>query len=43
MATDISPAMQQIIDQVKVDILSKTQALDNASKKKEIARTFICM
>lgn len=31
-----------IIDQVKFDVLSKTQATDNANKKKEISRTFIC-
>lgn len=31
-----------IIDQVKLDVLSKTQATDNANKRKEISRTFIC-
>lgn len=31
-----------IIDQVKIDILSKTQTVDNALKRKEISRTFIC-
>lgn len=31
-----------IIDQVKLDVLSKTQTTDNANKKKEISRTFIC-
>jgi len=30
-----------IIDQVKCDVLSKTQARDNAIKRKEVSRTFI--
>ena len=30
-----------IIDQVKLDVLSKTQATDNANKRKEVSRTFI--
>jgi threonine aldolase len=42
MSTEVSPALQQIIDEVKVDILSKTHGTDNATKRKEIARTFIC-
>jgi len=41
MSTEISPAVQQVIDQARFDILSKTHAADNASKRKEIARTFI--
>ncbi|KAF5356333.1 hypothetical protein D9756_004250 [Leucocoprinus leucothites] len=41
MSTEVSPALQQIIDEVKVDILSKTHGTDNASKRKEITRTFI--
>lgn len=31
-----------IIDQVKLDVFSKTQTTDNANKRKEISRTFIC-
>jgi hypothetical protein len=31
-----------IIDQVKLDIFSKTQTTDNANKRKEVSRTFIC-
>lgn len=30
-----------IIDQVKLDVLSKTQPVDNAVKRKEVSRTFI--
>ncbi|KAF9451788.1 threonine aldolase [Macrolepiota fuliginosa MF-IS2] len=41
MSTEISPAVQQVIDQTRFDILSKTHAVDNASKREEIARTFI--
>ncbi|KXN84776.1 putative low-specificity L-threonine aldolase [Leucoagaricus sp. SymC.cos] len=41
MGTEVSPAVQQIIDQVKVDILSETHGVDNATKRKEITRTFI--
>ncbi|KAJ3574524.1 hypothetical protein NP233_g1715 [Leucocoprinus birnbaumii] len=41
MTTEVSPALQQIIDDVKVDILTKTHGADNASKRKEITRTFI--
>jgi threonine aldolase len=40
MATSDS-SFASIADQVKLDIISKTQALDNASKRKEISRTFI--
>ncbi|KAF9014948.1 pyridoxal phosphate-dependent transferase [Cyathus striatus] len=39
MAT--SQDLSEIIDQVKIDIISKTHALENANKRKEIARTFI--
>ena len=31
-----------IAEQVKLDLLSKTHALDNAAKRKEIARNFVC-
>lgn len=31
-----------IIDQVKLDVLSKTQIADNAIKRKEVSRSFIC-
>lgn len=36
-------ALQQIIDEVKVDILSQAHGIDNVFKRREIARTFICM
>lgn len=32
-----------IADELKFDIVSKTHALENAAKRKEIERTFICM
>jgi fructose-1,6-bisphosphatase len=35
-------AFSTVAQQVKLDILSKTHALDNAAKRKEISRTFIC-
>ena len=31
-----------IIDEVKLDVFSKTQTTDNANKRKEVSRTFIC-
>jgi hypothetical protein len=31
-----------IAQQIKLDILSKTHVEDNAAKRKEISRTFIC-
>ena len=34
--------LSAVIDQVKFDLVSKTHAADNAAKRKEIARTFIC-
>ncbi|KAJ7900110.1 pyridoxal phosphate-dependent transferase [Mycena olivaceomarginata] len=34
-------AFSTVAQQVKLDILSKTHALDNAAKRKEISRTFI--
>ena len=37
-----SPALQQILDEVKCDILSKTHASDNVVKRRELSRTFIC-
>ncbi|KAG6845651.1 hypothetical protein H0H87_005858 [Tephrocybe sp. NHM501043] len=37
----MSPSLADIANQVKVDILSKSHVLDNASKANEIARTFI--
>ncbi|TFK41382.1 threonine aldolase [Crucibulum laeve] len=40
MATS-EAALANIADQVKVDLVSKTHALENANKRKEIARTFI--
>jgi hypothetical protein len=42
MSSSVSPALQKVIDEVKVDILSKTYVNDNAIKRKEISRTFIC-
>ncbi|EKM83414.1 hypothetical protein AGABI1DRAFT_65982 [Agaricus bisporus var. burnettii JB137-S8] len=41
MSTQVSPAIQDIIDQVKVDPIPKNYAADNAAKRKEITRTFI--
>lgn len=35
-------AFSSIADTVKFDILSETHALENAKKRKEISRTFIC-
>ncbi len=40
--TMTSTAFSSIADTVKFDILSETHALENAKKRKEIARTFIC-
>ncbi|KDR84770.1 hypothetical protein GALMADRAFT_233107 [Galerina marginata CBS 339.88] len=39
--TVMSTSFSSIADQIKLDIISKTHALDNASKRKEISRTFI--
>lgn len=38
----MSARLAEICDQVKVDVLSKNPAQDNAAKRKEIARSFIC-
>lgn len=38
----MAASLAAVIDQVKFDLISKTQAADNAAKRKEIARTFIC-
>jgi len=43
MSTEATSALQQIINEVQVDILSQARGIDNASKRKDIARTFICM
>ena len=37
-----SATIASIIDQVKLDVFSKTQTTDNAVKRKQISRTFIC-
>ncbi|KAF8640347.1 hypothetical protein AX17_000019 [Amanita inopinata Kibby_2008] len=37
----MSVSLTEIVDQVKVDVLSKCPAKDNDSKRKEIARSFI--
>lgn len=37
----MAASLSAVIDQVKFDLVSKTQAADNAAKRKEIARTFI--
>jgi len=37
----MAASLSAVIDQVKFDLISKTQAADNAVKRKEIARTFI--
>jgi len=31
-----------VAEQVKLDLLSKTHALDNVAKRKEVARNFVC-
>jgi hypothetical protein len=38
----MAASLSAVIDQVKFDLISKTQAAENAAKRKEIARTFIC-
>jgi hypothetical protein len=40
MAT--SDSFSAIADSLKFDIVSQTHALENAAKRKEISRTFIC-
>jgi hypothetical protein len=42
MTSNLAVERAKIVDQVKIDILSKTQNVDNAAKMKEISRTFIC-
>lgn len=42
MSFDLNAARERVANQVKLDIISKTQALENAAKFKEISRTFIC-
>lgn len=39
---DLNAARERVANQVKLDIISNTQALENAAKLKEISRTFIC-
>jgi hypothetical protein len=38
----VMQALAQIVDQVKVDVLSKTMAADNAARRRHVSRSFIC-
>lgn len=40
--TDLDAARAKVAELVKLDLLSKNAADENAAKRKEIARTFIC-
>ncbi|KAK0456306.1 pyridoxal phosphate-dependent transferase [Armillaria borealis] len=41
MSSSLDAARERVIQSVKIDLLSKTQAAENESKRKEIARSFI--
>lgn len=42
MSSSLDATRETVIQSVKIDLLSKTQAAENESKRKEIARSFIC-
>lgn len=36
-------SIASILDEVKIDLISENYAVENAAKRKEISRTFVCM
>lgn len=42
MSSSLDVTREKVIQSVKIDLLSKTQAAENEFKRKEIARSFIC-
>ena len=42
MSTATDNQLASVLDELKLDLISQNHVIENASKRKEIARTFIC-
>jgi hypothetical protein len=42
MSTETDNQLASVLDELKLDLISQNHVIENASKRKEIARTFIC-